>query len=218
MIEPELAFADLDNYLENAEFMIKHVIRFVLDNAPEEMAFFEQWIEPGLLARLQALLDATFARCTYTEAIELLKKSGKKFEFPFQWGADLKTEHERYICEEVYKGPVYLTDYPRDFKAFYMRLNDDKKTVACADLLVPGIGELIGGSQREERLDVLHESIAFHDLKLDDYDWYIDLRRFGGVKHAGYGMGFERFLMYITGMKNIRDVIPYPRTVGSLAF
>jgi asparaginyl-tRNA synthetase len=218
MLEPELAFADLESYLLNAEAMLKHVIRFVLDKAPEEMAFFEQWVEPGLQKRLQDLLDSSFARCTYTEAIELLKKSGKKFEFPFEWGADLKTEHERYLCEEVYKGPVFLTDYPRNFKAFYMRLNDDKKTVACADLLVPGIGELIGGSQREERLDVLHESIAFHGLYPDDYDWYIDLRRFGGVKHAGYGMGFERFLMYLTGMKNIRDVVPYPRTVDHLQY
>ncbi|MCL2188614.1 MAG: asparagine--tRNA ligase [Defluviitaleaceae bacterium] len=218
MIEPELAFADLDNYLENAEGLVKHVVRYVLENAPEEMAFFEQFIEPGLLARLQALLDAKFARCTYTEAIELLKKSGKKFEFPCNWGDDLKTEHERYLCEEVYNGPVYLTDYPRDFKAFYMRLNDDKKTVACADLLVPGVGELIGGSQREERMDILHDSLAFHGLAAEDYDWYIDLRRFGGVKHAGYGMGFERFLMYLTGMKNIRDVVPYPRTVDNLAY
>jgi asparaginyl-tRNA synthetase len=218
MLEPELAFAGLDEYLENAEAMLKHVIRFVLENAPEEMAFFEQWIEPGLLARLQALLDAKFARCTYTEAIGLLNKSGRKFDFPHQWGDDLKTEHERYICEEVYKGPVFLTDYPRDMKAFYMRLNNDGKTVAAADLLVPGIGELIGGSQREERLDVLYDNIAFHGLDPDDYDWYIDLRRFGGVRHAGYGMGFERCIMYLTGMKNIRDVIPYPRTVDHLNF
>jgi asparaginyl-tRNA synthetase len=218
MIEPELAFADLDNYLENAEAMLKHVIRFVLKNAPEEMAFFEQWIEPGLLSRLQALVDSTFARCSYTKAIELLKKSGKKFEFPYEWGMDLKTEHERYICEEVYKGPVFLTDYPRDIKAFYMRLNDDGKTVAAADLLVPGIGELIGGSQREERLDVLEESLTRFGLNKQDYEWYLDLRRFGGVKHAGYGMGFERCIMYLTGMKNIRDVIPYPRTVDHLSY
>jgi asparaginyl-tRNA synthetase len=218
MIEPELAFADLNDNLENAEAMIKHVIRFVLENAPEEMAFFEQWVEPGLIARLQALVDAEFARCTYTEGIVLLEKSGKQFEFPFGWGMDLKTEHERYICEEVYKGPVFLTDYPRDIKAFYMRLNDDGKTVAAADLLVPGIGELIGGSQREERLDVLEESLARLGLNPEDYDWYLDLRRFGGVKHSGYGMGFERCIMYLTGMKNIRDVIPYPRTVDHLAY
>ncbi|MCL2365134.1 MAG: asparagine--tRNA ligase [Defluviitaleaceae bacterium] len=218
MIEPEMAFADLDNYLENAEAMIKHVVHYVLTHAPEEMAFFDQWIEPGLVARLQALLASTFARCTYTEAIDLLAKSGKKFEYPCNWGDDLKTEHERYLCEEVYKGPVYLTDYPRDFKAFYMRLNDDKKTVACADLLVPGIGELIGGSQREERLDVLHEQLASKGLAPEDYDWYIDLRRFGGVKHAGYGLGLERLLMFLTGMKNIRDVVPYPRTVDHLEF
>jgi len=218
MIEPELAFADLDNYLENAEALVKHIVRFVLENAPEEMAFFEQWVEPGLLARLQALVAAPFARCTYTEAIAHLEKSGKKFDFPFSWGADLKTEHERYICEEVYQGPVFLTDYPRDIKAFYMRLNDDGKTVAAADLLVPGIGELIGGSQREERLDVLEESLTRFGLHREDYDWYLDLRRFGGVKHAGYGMGFERCIMYLTGMKNIRDVVPYPRTVDNLAF
>ncbi|MCL2500707.1 MAG: asparagine--tRNA ligase [Defluviitaleaceae bacterium] len=218
MIEPELAFADLNDNLENAEAMLKHVIRFVLENAPEEMAFFEQWIEPGLIARLQSLVDSTFARCTYTEGIAHLEKSGKKFEFPFGWGMDLKTEHERYICEEVYKGPVFLTDYPRDFKAFYMRLNDDRKTVACADLLVPGIGELIGGSQREERIEELHDNLAFLGLNPEDYDWYIDLRRFGGVRHSGYGMGFERFLMYVTGMKNIRDVIPYPRTVDHLSY
>jgi len=218
MIEPEMAFADLDNYMETSEAMLKHIINYVLENAPEEMAFFDQWIEPGLVDRLKAVAAADFARCSYTKAIELLLASGKSFEYPVEWGADLKTEHERYICEEVYKGPVYLTDYPRDIKAFYMRVNDDNKTVAAADLLVPGIGELVGGSQREERLDILNESIARFGLKPEDYDWYVDLRRFGGVKHAGYGLGFERCLMYLTGMKNIRDVIPYPRTFGQMDY
>ncbi|MCL2216232.1 MAG: asparagine--tRNA ligase [Defluviitaleaceae bacterium] len=218
MLEPEMAFADLDNYLETAEAMLKYVIKYVLEHAPEEMAFFDEWIEKGILGRLQALVDSDFARCSYTEAVDILQKSGKKFEYPVKWGIDLQTEHERYLCDEVYKGPVYLTDYPREIKAFYMRVNDDGKTVAAADLLVPGVGELIGGSQREERLDVLEESIKKFGLNPEDYDWYLDLRRFGGVKHAGYGLGFERLLMYITGMKNIRDVIPYPRTIGQMSF
>jgi len=218
MLEPEMAFADLDNYLETAETMLKYVIKYILDNAPEEMAFFNEWIEKGLIERLQKLVDSKFARCTYTEAIEILLKSGKKFEYPVKWGVDLQTEHERFICEEVYKGPVYITNYPREIKSFYMRVDEGGKTVAAADLLVPGIGELIGGSQREERLDVLEESIKMFGLKPEDYDWYLDLRRYGGVKHAGYGLGFERFLMYITGMENIRDVIPYPRTNGQMLY
>ena len=218
MLEPEMAFADLDNYLETAEAMLKFSIKYVLEHAPEEMTFFDQWVENGLLDRLNTLVNAKFARCSYTEAVEILLNSGKKFEFPVKWGIDLQTEHERYLCEEVYKGPVYITDYPRDIKPFYMRVNDDGKTVAAADLLVPGVGELIGGSQREERLDVLEESITKFGLNPEDYDWYLDLRRFGGVKHAGYGLGFERFLMYITGMKNIRDVLPYPRTTGQMSF
>jgi len=218
MLEPEMAFADLDNYMQTAEDMLKYVIKYLIEHAPEEMAFFNEWIEKGLLDRLNALLESTFARCSYTEAIDILQKSGKKFEFPVKWGVDLQTEHERYLCEEVYKGPVYLTDYPREIKAFYMRVNDDGKTVAAADLLVPGVGELIGGSQREERLDMLEENIKLFGLNSEDYDWYLDLRRFGGVKHAGYGIGFERFLMYVTGMKNIRDVLPYPRTPGQMAF
>ena len=218
MIEPEMAFADLDNYLETAEAMLKYIINYVLANAPEEMAFFNEWIEKGLTERLQAVAAAEFARLSYTEAIEVLQKSGKKFEYPVKWGADLQTEHERYLCEEYYKGPVYITDYPREIKAFYMRVNDDGKTVAAADLLVPGVGELIGGSQREERLDVLVESLEKFGLVAEDYDWYLDLRRFGGVKHTGYGLGFERLLMYLTGMKNIRDVIAYPRTIGQMAF
>ena len=218
MLEPEMAFADLDNYLETAEAMLKFVIKYVLEHAPEEMAFFDQWIEKGLLNRLNALVNAKFARCSYTEAIEILQKSGKKFEFPVKWGNDLQKEHERYLCEEVYSGPVYITDYPQDIKAYYMRVNDDGKTVACADLLVPGVGELIGGSQREERLDVLEANFAKFGVNPEDYDWYLDLRRFGGVKHAGWGLGFERFLMYITGMQNIRDVLPYPRTTGQMMF
>ena len=218
MIEPEMAFADLDNYLETGEAMLKFVIKYVLEYAPEEMTFFDEWIEQGLVERLQAIVNADFARLSYTGAIDVLLKSNKKFEYPINWGADLQTEHERYLCEEVYKGPVYLTDYPREIKAFYMRVNDDGKTVAAADLLVPGVGELIGGSQREERLDVLEESIKKFGLESKDYDWYLDLRRFGGVKHAGFGLGFERLLMYLTGMKNIRDVIPYPRTIGQMAF
>ena len=218
MLEPEMAFADLENYMDTAEAMLKYAINYILAQAPEEMEFFDQWIEKGLIARLKALVASDFARCTYTDAVEILQKSGKKFEFPVSWGVDLQKEHERYLCEEVYKGPVYLTDYPRDIKSFYMRVNDDGKTVAAADLLVPGVGELIGGSQREERLDVLQESMAKFGLNPADYDWYADLRRFGGVKHAGYGLGFERFLMYLTGMENIRDVLPYPRTTGQMHF
>jgi len=218
MLEPELAFADLDNYLENAEAMLKFAIKYVLEHASEEMAFFDEWIEKGLLDRLNALVNTKFGRCSYTEAVDILQKCGKKFEYPVKWGIDLQKEHERYLCEEVYKGPVYITDYPQDIKAFYMRLNDDGKTVAAADLLVPGVGELIGGSQREERYDVLVENIKKFGLNPDDYDWYLDLRRFGGVKHAGYGIGFERLLMYLTGMQNIRDVLPYPRTPGQMAF
>jgi len=218
MIEPEMAFADLDNYLETAEAMLKHVIRYVMKHAPEEMAFFNDFIDKGLLERLQSIVDADFGRISYTEAVELLQKADVDFEFPVEWGTDLQTEHERYLSEQIFKGPVYLTDYPRDIKAFYMRLNDDSKTVAAADLLVPGIGELIGGSQREERLDVLEESMVRFGLNPEDYDWYLDLRRFGGVKHAGFGLGFERCVMYLTGMKNIRDVIPYPRAVGQMSF
>jgi len=218
MIEPEMAFADLDNYLETAEAMLKYIIRYVLEHAPEEMAFFNDFVDNTLLERLQKIVDADFGRCSYTEAIEILKKADVNFEFPVEWGADLQTEHERYLSEHVFKGPVYLTDYPRDIKSYYMRLNDDGKTVAAADLLVPGVGELIGGSQREERLHILEESILRKGLNVEDYDWYLDLRRFGGVKHTGFGLGFERCLMYLTGMKNIRDVIPYPRAMGQIAF
>ncbi|MCL1997539.1 MAG: asparagine--tRNA ligase [Turicibacter sp.] len=216
MIEPEMAFADLDNYMEVAEAMLKHVIRYVMANSAEELAFFDEWIEKGLLERLQAVEAADFVRCSYTEAVDLLLKSGKAFEFPVKWGDDLQTEHERYICEEVYGGPVFITNYPKDIKAFYMRQNDDGKTVAAADLLVPGVGELVGGSQREERLEKLEEAIERFGLDAGEYDWYLDLRRFGGVRHAGFGVGFERLIMYLTGMKNIRDVIAYPRTFGQM--
>ena len=218
MIEPEMAFAELGDYMETGEDMLKYVIKTVLDKAPDEMAFFDEWIEKGLIAKLENLLNAEFGRCSYTEAIEILKKSGKKFEYPVEWGLDLQKEHERHICEEVFKRPVYLTDYPREMKAFYMRVNDDLKTVAAADLLIPGIGELIGGSQREERVDMLLENISLFGLDAGDYEWYLDLRRFGGVKHTGFGLGFERLLMYLTGMQNIRDVVPYPRTIGQMAF
>ena len=218
MLEPELAFADLDNVIETTEAMLKYVINYVLEHAPEEMAFFDEWIEKGLVDRLKAVAEADFARCAYTEAIEILQKADCDFEFPVTWGADLQKEHEKYLCEEIYKKPVFVTDYPRAIKAYYMRVNDDGKTVACTDLLVPGVGELVGGSQREERYDVLEESIKNAGHSVEDYDWYLDLRRFGGVKHAGYGLGFERLLMYLTGMKNIRDVIPYPRTLGQMAF
>ncbi len=218
MIEPEIAFADLEDNMELAEAMVKYIINYVLEHAPEEMAFFNQFIDKGLLDRLDNIVNSDFGRITYTEAVEVLKKSGKKFEYPVEWGIDLQTEHERYLTEEVYKKPLFVTDYPKDIKAFYMRLNDDGKTVAACDLLVPGVGEIIGGSQREERLDVLTERMAEMGLKEEDYWWYLDLRKYGGVKHAGYGLGFERIIMYITGMSNIRDVLPFARTPKNADF
>ena len=218
MIEPEMAFADLDNVIETSGAMLKHIITYVLEHAPEEMKFFNEFIDTDLLSRLQNILDSDFVRLDYTEAIEILKKADVKFEFPVEWGLDLSTEHERYLCEKVYNAPVFLINFPKDIKSYYMRVNDDKKTVAATDLLVPGVGELIGGSQREERLDLLEEVMQKKGLDLKEYDWYLDLRRFGGVKHAGYGLGFDRCIMYLTGMKNIRDVIPYPRAVGQMAF
>ncbi|MBR3705420.1 MAG: asparagine--tRNA ligase [Firmicutes bacterium] len=218
MIEPEISFADLADNMELAEAMIKHIINYVLENAPEEMQFFNSFVDKGLLDRLNAIVNADFGRVTYTEAVELLKKSGKKFQYPVEWGIDLQTEHERYLTEEIFKKPLFVTDYPKDIKAFYMRLNDDGKTVAACDLLVPGVGEIIGGSQREERYDVLTARMAELGLKEEDYWWYLDLRKYGGVKHAGYGLGFERIIMYITGVSNIRDVLPYPRTPGSADF
>ena len=214
MIEPEMAFCDLNGYMDNAEAMIKYVIRYVLDNCPDEMAFFNQFIDKGLIERLELVANSEFGRISYTEAIEILKKNNKKFQYPVEWGVDIQTEHERYLTEQVFKKPVFVTDYPKEIKAFYMRMNEDGKTVAAADMLVPGIGELIGGSQREERLDVLLARLDELGLKREDYDWYLDLRRFGSVKHAGYGLGFERLLMYVTGIPNIRDVIAFPRTCG----
>lgn len=218
MIEPEIAFADLEDNMELAEDMMKYIINYVLENAPEEMAFFNQFIDNTLLERLQNVVNSDFGRITYTEAIELLKKSGKQFEYPVEWGVDLQTEHERYLTEEIFKKPVFVINYPKEIKAFYMRLNDDNKTVAAMDLLVPGVGEIIGGSQREERYDVLEKKMEEFGLKKEDYWWYMELRKYGGTKHAGYGLGFERLIMYLTGMSNIRDVIPFPRTVGNAEF
>jgi asparaginyl-tRNA synthetase len=218
MMEPEMAFADLKDDMDMEEKMIKYLINYILKEIPEEMEFFNKFIDPTLIERLTKLADSDFRRLTYTEGIELLKQSGKKFEYPVEWGIDLQTEHERYLCEEIVGGPVFLTDYPKDIKAFYMRLNDDNKTVAAVDLLVPGIGEICGGSQREERLEVLEKRLEEVGLKKEDYDWYLDLRRFGSVKHAGFGLGFERLIMYFSGMANIRDVIPFPRTPKNAAF
>ena len=218
MIEPEIAFADLQDDMQLAEDMLKYVINYVLENAPEEINFFNSFVDKGLLERLHGVANSDFGRVTYTEAVEILKKNNDKFDYPVEWGSDLQTEHERYLTEVVFKKPVFVTDYPKEIKAFYMRLNDDGKTVAAMDCLVPGIGEIIGGSQREERLDVLTKRMKELGLKEEDYWWYLDLRRFGGTKHAGYGLGFERAVMYLTGISNIRDVIPYPRTVGNAEF
>lgn len=218
MIEPEIAFADLDDNMDLIEDMIKYCINYCLENAPEEMAFFNAFVDKTLLERITKLKDAHFRRMTYTEAIEILKKADVKFENKVEWGMDLSTEHERYISEKVVNGPVFLTDYPKDIKAFYMRLNDDNKTVAACDLLVPHVGELVGGSQREERLDLLKARMEELGMNIESYDWYLDLRRYGGCKHAGFGLGFERFIMYLSGMQNIRDVLPFPRTPKNLMF
>lgn len=218
MIEPEIAFADLKDNMKLAEDMLKYVISYVMEEAPEEMAFFNQFVDKTLLERLNFIVNSEFKRVTYTEAVELLEKSGKKFEYPVKWGSDLQTEHERYLTEEIFKMPIFVTDYPKEIKAFYMRQNEDGKTVAAMDCLVPGVGEIIGGSQREERLDVLVERIKELGLHEEDYWWYLELRKYGGTKHAGYGLGFERLIMYITGMTNIRDVIPFPRTTGNAEF
>lgn len=218
MIEPEMAFADLEDNMEVAEEMLKYIIQYVLDNALEEMEFFNSFVDKDLLDRLHNILNNDFGRVTYTEAVDLLIKSGKKFEYPVEWGIDLQTEHERYLTEEIFKKPVFVTDYPKDIKAFYMRMNDDNKTVAAMDLLVPGVGEIIGGSQREERLDLLEKRMDELGLKKEDYWWYLDLRKYGGTRHSGYGLGFERAVMYLTGMSNIRDVLPYPRTVKNAEF
>jgi len=218
MIEPEVAFADLEDNMQLAEAMIKYIIHYILENAPEEMAFFNEFMDKNLLERLTQIVAADFGRVTYTEAVELLKKSGKEFQFPVEWGIDLQTEHERYLTEEIFRKPVFVTDYPKDIKAFYMRMNADEKTVAAMDLLVPGVGEIIGGSQREERYDRLTARMDAMGLSKEDYWWYLDLRKYGGAYHAGYGLGFERIIMYITGMANIRDVQPFPRTPKTAEF
>ncbi len=218
MIEPEMAFCDLEGDLQCMEAMVKYIITTVLERCPQELEFFNSFVDKGLLDRLRHVAGSDFARVTYTEAIELLKKSGAAFKFPVEWGVDLQTEHERYLTEQIYKRPVFVTDYPKEIKAFYMRLNDDGKTVAAADCLVPGIGEIIGGSQREERLDVLTARMAELGLKEADYWWYLDLRRYGSCRHAGFGLGFERMVMYLTGISNIRDVELHPRTVGNAEF
>lgn len=217
MIEPEMAFCDLEGDMEVAEAMVKYIIRTVMERCPDELEFFNKFIDKTLLERLKNIVENDFAHVTYTEAIEILKNADVKFDYPVdKWGVDLQTEHERYLTEQVFKRPVFVTDYPAEIKSFYMRMNDDGKTVAAVDLLVPGVGEIIGGSQREERLDMLQKRID--DLKMDmsSYDWYVELRKFGGVKHAGFGLGFERMVMYVTGVENIRDVLPFPRTTGSM--
>ena len=215
MIEPEIAFADLKDDMMLAESMLKYIIRYVLENAPEEMAFFNQFVDKGLVERLQHVADAEFGHITYTDAIAELEKHNDEFEYKVSWGCDLQTEHERYLTEKLFGRPVFVTDYPKEIKAFYMKLNDDGKTVAAMDCLVPGIGEIIGGSQREDKLEVLERRMAECGLKLEDYAFYLDLRRYGSARHAGFGLGFERCVMYLTGMGNIRDVIPFPRTVNN---
>ena len=215
MIEPEMAFCDLAGDMENAEAMLKYVIRYVLDHAKEEMAFFNRFVDKGLLERLEHVASADFGRITYTDAIRELEKNNENFDYKVSWGADLQTEHERYLTENVFKRPVFVTDYPKEIKAFYMKLNDDGKTVAAMDCLVPGIGEIIGGSQREDDYDKLKNRIRELGMREEDYGFYMDLRRYGSTRHAGYGLGFERCVMYLTGMGNIRDVIPFPRTVGT---
>ena len=215
MIEPEIAFADLEDDMILAESMLKYVIRYVLENAPEEMNFFNSFVDKGLLDRLNNVVNNDFARVTYTEAVELLEKHNDKFNYKVTWGVDLQTEHERYLTEEIFKRPVFVTDYPKEIKAFYMKLNDDGKTVAAVDCLVPGIGEIIGGSQREDDYEKLLARMQELGLKEEDYGFYLDLRKYGSARHAGFGLGFERCVMYLTGMSNIRDVIPFPRTVGN---
>ncbi len=218
MIEPEIAFADLSDDMDLAERMMRHIIGTVLQKCPDEIDFFNSFVDKGLRERLESVVSSDFATVTYTEAIKILEANKDKFEFPVFWGCDLQTEHERFLTEQHFKKPVFVKDYPKEIKAFYMRLNDDGKTVAATDLLVPGIGEIIGGSQREERLDILKSRMAELGLDESDYWWYLDLRRYGSVKHAGFGLGFERMIMYLTGIPNIRDVIPHPRTVGNAEF
>ena len=215
MIEPEIAFADLKDDMMLAESMLKYVISYVLENAPEEMAFFNKFVDKGLIERLNHVVESEFGRVTYTEAIELLEKNNDKFEYKVSWGCDLQTEHERYLTEEIFHRPVFVTDYPKEIKALYMKMNEDGKTVAAMDCLVPGIGEIIGGSQREDDYDKLVQRMDECGLKKEDYDFYLDLRKYGTARHAGFGLGFERCVMYLTGMQNIRDVIPFPRTVNN---
>lgn len=218
MIEPEIAFADLNDDMDLAKDMTQYIIKYVMETCPQDIAFFNQFMDKGLIERLEHVANSDFARVTYTEAVELLEKNNDKFEYKVEWGCDLQTEHERYLTEQIFKKPVFVTDYPKEIKAFYMRLNDDGKTVAAVDLLVPGIGEIIGGSQREERLDLLTQRLHELGLKEEDYWWYLDLRRYGGAQHAGFGLGFERMVMYLTGISNIRDVLLFPRTTGSAEF
>ena len=218
MIEPEIAFAGLNEDMELAEGMLKHIIRYALEHAPAEMEFFNSFVDKGLIERLENVANSDFERITYTEAVSILEKSAHPFEYPVSWGCDLQTEHERYLTEQYFKKPVFVTDYPKEIKAFYMRQNDDQKTVAAVDCLVPGVGEILGGSQREERLDVLNARMEELHMNKDAIDWYLQLRKYGGVQHAGFGLGFERAIMYLTGMKNIRDVIPFPRTVKNAKF
>lgn len=216
MLEPEMAFADLNDYMDTAEAMMKYVVKYLLDNCPDELKFFNSFYDKELISKLNNLAESDFERISYTDAVEVLKKHNSEFEYPVSWGSDLQTEHERFLTENVFKKPVFVTDYPKEIKSFYMRVNDDGRTVAAADMLVPSVGELIGGSQREERKEVLAARIKELGLNEEDYDWYMDLRRFGSVKHAGYGLGFERLIMYVTGISNIRDVEFYPRTAGKL--
>ncbi len=218
MIEPEIAFADLEDDMALEEDMIRTIISDILREAPEELAFLNQFVDKTLIERLEHVRDSEFARCTYTEAINLLLAADRKFEYPVKWGMDLQTEHERWLTEAHFRRPVFVYDYPKDIKAFYMRLNDDGKTVAAVDLLVPGVGEMVGGSQREERPEVLDRRMEELGMDKEAYSWYADLRRYGSVKHAGFGIGFERLIMYLTGMSNIRDVLPFPRTVGNAEF
>ncbi len=218
MIEPEIAFCELSDVMDVAQDMIKFVIRYVFENCPDELEFFNSFVDKGLIERLRAVMEAPFVRMSYTEAISHLEQVRDRFSYPVYWGCDLQTEHERYLTEELCKCPVFVTDYPKEIKAFYMRGNEDGKTVGAVDLLVPGIGEIIGGSQREERLEVLQERIREMGLREEDYSWYLDLRRFGGTRHGGFGLGFERLIMYLTGISNIRDVLPFPRTVGNAEF
>jgi len=218
MIEPEIAFADLQDNMQLAQDMVKYIITYVMENCKQEMEFFNQRVDTGLIERLTNLVNSKFGQVTYTDAVKILEKNNENFEFKVYWGCDLQTEHERYLTEKVFNGPVFVTDYPKEIKAFYMRMNDDNKTVAAMDMLVPGVGELIGGSQREERLDLLLARMKELGLNEKDYWWYLDLRRYGGTKHAGYGMGFERMVMYLTGVNNIRDVLPFPRTVSNAEF